>query len=240
MIRACLQLSATFPLASFSELGGPVPQEAIRACWQYSGDLKEVHFVLFGSDTLDVWLAKADKLLKPVADTTEESTSSHASPAGDEASPMDDTPDAKADKDEPSPMQGTAGASATEDESSPMQTATHKPPARDEPSAVQGTAASQQALEPRATDSTPAQSTGSVEQGQSVQTLTGVKEGEASEASQEALGAPEVLEAAPPANDADMPGHSGSQDASQKGKDSAAGADVGKFEASFNIINSSG
>ena len=37
--------------------------------------------------------------------------------------------------------------------------------------------------------------------------MTGVKEGKASEPAQEALAAPEVLEAIKPATDADLPGH---------------------------------
>ena len=37
--------------------------------------------------------------------------------------------------------------------------------------------------------------------------VTGVKEGKASESAQEALAAPELLEASKPATDADLPGH---------------------------------
>ena len=203
-------------------------QEAIKACYQNSGDLKEVHFVLFGSDTLDVWLAQANKNLKPIADTTEESTSSHASPTKDESSPMDDT-DAKAGKDDSSPMEGAAEATA---DTSPMQTTPQNILASGGEPSTRGRLTAPQASQPKATEGTAKQGNeGAEQQGESVQTLTGVKEGEASEAPLEAMGAPEVLEAAPPANDADLPGHSGSHDASKKGKDSTVGADVEKVQA---------
>ena len=208
-------------------------QEAIKACYQNSGDLKEVHFVLFGSDTLDVWLAQANKSLKPIADTTEKSTSSHASPTKDESSPMDDTPDTKAGKDDSSLMKGASEAPAAENDTSPMQTTLPDiQVSRGEPSTSGGLATSERALEPKPTGGRATQGNeGAEQQGESVQTLTGVKEGEASEAPLEAMGAPEVLEAAPPANDADLPGHCRSQNASQKESDSAMGADVGKVKA---------
>ena len=212
--------------------GEPVPQEAIKACYQNSGDLKEVHFVLFGSDTLDVWLAQANKSLQPIANTTEESSTSRASPVKDESSPMDDTPDAKAGKDNSSPMEGAAEAPGAESDTSPMQSTLQDIlVSGGEPSTLGGLAAPDQASEPKASAGRATQGNGGAEQGESVQTLTGVKGGEASEAPLEAMGAPEVLEAAPPASSADLPEHSGSQHASQKGKDSAVDADVGKVKA---------
>ena len=67
----------------------------MQACYENSGDLKEVHFVLFGSDTYDVWLAAADKHFKPVvADDNAQQANADASassPASDEASPMQGT-----------------------------------------------------------------------------------------------------------------------------------------------------
>lgn len=72
-------------------------QDAVTACFHNSGDLKEVHFVLYGSDTYDVWLAEANKHLKPVADSAdstqvENSDAASLGTAGDvEASPMQDT-----------------------------------------------------------------------------------------------------------------------------------------------------
>ena len=208
-------------------------QEAIKACYQHSGDLKEVHFVLFGSDTLDVWLAQANKSLKPIADTTEKSTSSRASPTKDESSPMDDTPEAKPAQDGSSPMEGASEAPAAETDTSPMQTTLQDiPVSRGELSTSGDLATSERALEPKSTGGGATQGNeGAEQQGESVQTLTGVKEGEASEAPLEAMGAPEVLEAAPPASDADLPGRSRSQNASQKRSDSAWGADVGKVKA---------
>ncbi|KAL3144436.1 hypothetical protein ABBQ32_004181 [Trebouxia sp. C0010 RCD-2024] len=188
-----------------------VLQEAIKACWQHSGNLKEVHFVLFGSDTLNVWLAQADKLLQPVVDTTEKS--SVASPLKDDATPMDTALDAQAGKDDLPAMAGTAAAMKRDSGSGPS--TSDSSPAKDEPSAMTDTAAPLQASKTEAIANKTAQGKEVVTQGQSVHTLTGVKEGAASEASQEALGAPEVLEAAPPANYADPLVHSASQDASQ-------------------------
>lgn len=65
----------------------------------------------------------------------------------------------------------------------------------------------------------------------SVQTLTGVKEGTAGEAAGEALAAPEVLEAAKPAKETDLPGHSRDKDSeARSNKNSADGEDVGMVE----------
>lgn len=175
--------------------------------------------MLFGSDTLDIWLAQANKHLKRVADTTEES--SHASPVRDEASPMDAAPDAEAGKDSSAAGEGTADAVVTGSDSGPRQNAIHSSHAKDEPSAMEDTAASVQGSQTETTSSKTVQGKADATERPSVQTLTGVKEGEASEAPQEALGAPEVLEAAPPANDAVLAGRSESQAASQDG---AAGA----------------
>ena len=72
-------------------------QDALQACFHNSGDLKEVHFVLFGSDTYDVWLAEANKHLKPVADSADSTqvgnndAASLGTAVDDEASPMQDT-----------------------------------------------------------------------------------------------------------------------------------------------------
>lgn len=219
--------------AELRAVGEPAMQEAIKACYQHSGDLKEVHFVLFGSDTLDVWLAQANKNLKPIAEPAEESAASHASPAKDKSSSMDDTPDAKAGKDNSSPMEGVAEATRAEGDTSPMQTTLQTIVASGgEPSTFGGLAAPEQASELKVTEGRATQGhKGAEQQAEAVQTLTGVKEGGASEAPLEAMGAPEVLEAAPPANDANLPGHSGSQDASQKETDAAVGADVGKVKA---------
>ena len=70
-----------------------------------------------------------------------------------------------------------------------------------------------------------------------LQSKAGVKEGKASEPAQEALAAPEVLEAAEPATDTDLPGHSPEQGSqTQKGKDdngsAQADADVCMLSAS--------
>ena len=209
----------------------PALQEAIKACYQNSGDLKEVHFVLFGSDTLDVWLAQANKSLKSVADSTEESTSSHASSAKDESSPMDATPYATAGKDSSSAVERAAEAPAAEGGTSSTKTTLQDILASlGEPSTLGGLPAPEQASESKATAGRATQGNVGTEQGESVQTLTGVKEGKASEAPLEAIRAPEVLEAAPPASDANLPGHSGSPDASQKGKDIAVGADMGRVK----------
>ena len=207
-------------------IGLVILQEAIKACWLNAGDLKEVHFVLFGSDTHDVWLAQANKHLKPVADTEK---SSHASPAKDEASPMDAAPTEEAGKHDSPAAEGSAEALVTKHDSSPSPSTSDSPPEKDEPSAMIGTGESQHASETGEAASKTAQGQEDATQGQSVQTLTGVKEGEASEASQEALGAPEVLEAAPPANYANLSGHSASTslDAPQK----KTGADAGKVKA---------
>lgn len=43
-------------------------QTALRACFEHSHDLEEVHFVLFGSDTYNMWKAQADKFLKPLSE----------------------------------------------------------------------------------------------------------------------------------------------------------------------------
>ncbi len=69
----------------------------------------------------------------------------------------------------------------------------------------------------------------------------GVKEGKASESAQEALAAAEVREAAEPATDADLAGHSPEQGSqTQKGKDdhgsAQADADVGMLSASQDTI----
>lgn len=180
--------------------------------------------MLFGPDTLDVWLAQADKHLEPIPDTTEKS--SRASPVKDDATPMDTALDAQAGKDDSAAVEGTAEAFVRKGESGPRPGTSDSSPAKDEPSAMTDTAKPLHASETDAIANKTAQGKEDVKQGQSVQTLTGVKEGEASDASQEALGAPEVLEAAPPANYADPPGHSASQDASQR--NSSAGADMGK------------
>lgn len=188
--------------------------------------------MLFGSDTLDVWLAQANQHLKPIASTTEESTPSHASPAEDESSPMDDTPNAEADKDNSSPMEGVSQPPPAKNPTSTMPTTLQDILVTGgQPSTLGGLAASQPASKPKTTDDTATQGSGGTGQGESVQTLTGVKVGDASEAPLEAMGAPEVLEAAPPTNDAGLPGHNGSQDALQKGKEGAVGADVGKAKA---------
>lgn len=193
-----------------------------------------MHFVLFGSDTLDVWLAQANKHLKPVASTTEESTPSHASPAKDESSPMDDTPNAEAGKDNSYPMEGVSQPPPAQSDASPMLSKLQEASVTGgQPSTLGGLAASQPASDSKATDGGVTQGSGGAEQGESVQTLTGVKVGDASEAPLEALGAPEVLEAAPPANDAALPGHSGSQDALHKGKEGAVSGDMGKAKATL-------
>lgn len=213
-------------------------QDAIKACWHFSGDLTEIHFVLFGSDTLNVWLAEADKQLRPVADTTDSSASSNAGSAS-EVAPMDDIPAAKDAEDDSSPMKDASDAKATEHKSSPMQAMSS--PAND-PSPMQGTTALQQSSRQaatRATDSTEGQGTkrqgverqGAERQGASVQILTGVKDGKSSEAPQEALAAPEVLEAAPPANDTNMPGHDASQNTLPKGNSNTSDAAVGNVKA---------
>ena len=204
-------------------------QEAIRACWNCSGDLTEVHFVLFGSDTLNVWLAEADKRLKPVADTRDSSASSNAGSAS-EVAPMDDTPAAKDAQDDSSPMRDASNTTDTQHKSSPMQATVS--PATDEPSPVQGTTALQQSSGQAATGApNSAERQGTKRQGGSVQTLTGVKSGEDSKAPQEALAAPEVLEAAAPANDINMPGHGGLQNSFQKGMGNVPDADFGNVEA---------
>ena len=68
----------------------------------------------------------------------------------------------------------------------------------------------------------------------------GVKEGKASESAQEALAAAEVLEAAEPATDADLAGHSPEQGSQTQGKDdhgsAQADADVGMLSASQDTI----
>ena len=69
----------------------------MQSCFENSGDLKEVHFVLFGSDTYDVWLAAAEKHLKPVtanddnAQQANADTSASSPKSSDDASPMQGT-----------------------------------------------------------------------------------------------------------------------------------------------------
>ncbi len=75
----------------------------MQACYENSGDLEEVHFVLFGSDTYDVWLAVADKHLKPV--TVNDNYAQQANADASASSP--------ANSDEASPMQGTASQDAS-------------------------------------------------------------------------------------------------------------------------------
>lgn len=195
-----------FPAISCGIYGYPLQAActaALQACYENCGDLKEVHFVLFGSDTYDVWLAAADKHFKPVvADDNAQQANADASassPASDEASPM----------------QGTTSQDASPATGSPQHSSASKDGS---------------AREVAATDELSKEET-------SVQTLTGVKEGKASEPAQEALDVPEVLEAAEPATDADLPGHSPEQGSqTQKGKDdhgsAQADADVGMSSAS--------
>jgi len=78
-------------------------QAALQACYENSGDLKEVHFVLFGSDTYDVWLAAASKHLNPV--TADDDNAQQANADASASSP--------ANSDEASPMQGTTSQDAS-------------------------------------------------------------------------------------------------------------------------------
>ena len=177
-------------------------QEAIKACWFHSGDLEEVHFVLFGSDTLNVWLAGADKHLTPVSSSASTATSNAASPPRDEALPMDDSQGAAAAKDDSTPMEATQ-----DDSGSAPATATQ---AKDVPTALQGTDAPDSSSGGAGADGSAAASGNSADQpGNSVHAL---KEVGASQAPAEALAAPEILEAAPPANNPAFSGHSTSQD----------------------------
>lgn len=199
-----------FPAISCGIYGYPIQAActaALQTCYENSGDLKEVHFVLFGSDTYDVWLAAADKHLKPVT--------------------VHDNNDQQANAD------ASASSPAGSDEASPM----HGTTSRDTPLAINAAGSPQHssalkdgsAREVAATDESSRQET-------SIQTLTGVKEGKSSEPAQQALAVPEVLEAAEPATDADLPGHileQGSQ--TQKGKDDHGSAQV---DADVGVLSS--
>ncbi|KAL0040249.1 hypothetical protein WJX77_001427 [Trebouxia sp. C0004] len=200
-----------FPAISCGIYGYPLQAActaALQACFENSGDLKEVHFVLFGSDTYDVWLAAADKHLKPV--TVNDGIAQQANTDASASSPTS--------SDEASPMHGTTSQDAS--------LAIHAAGSPQRSSASKDGSARDVA----ATDESSKEET-------SVQTLTGVKEGEASEPAQEALAVPEVLEAAEPATNADLPGHSPEQGCqTKKGKDghdsAQADADVGMLSAS--------
>lgn len=101
-------------------------QDALSACYECSGDLKEVHFVLFGSDTYDVWLAEANKHLKPVTDTgndTQQGDVSRSSPAKDKASPMQGTTSP-----EQSPAAAEASKFSSNTEASKDDSAMHESP----------------------------------------------------------------------------------------------------------------
>lgn len=183
--------NVAFPAISCGIYGYPLQSacsDAVKACWEAAGDLKEIHFVLFGSDTYDVWLAEAKKRLTPVADSSSENAkacdASRSSPAQDEASPMEDTASPGRKKSSSGQQESFQGPESTEHASS-------------------------------------------------VQTLTGVKKGTAGEAAEEALAAPEVLEAAEPAKETDLPGHSRDKDSearSNKNSHCADGEDVGMIE----------
>lgn len=43
-------------------------QTALKACYHFSHDVKEVHFVLFGSDTYNIWISEAEKHFKTAQD----------------------------------------------------------------------------------------------------------------------------------------------------------------------------
>ena len=43
-------------------------QTALQTCYNFSHDVKEVHFVLFGKQTYDTWIAQAEKYLKTAPD----------------------------------------------------------------------------------------------------------------------------------------------------------------------------
>ncbi|DBB05906.1 TPA: hypothetical protein ACH3X3_009906 [Trebouxia sp. C0006] len=197
-----------FPAISCGIYGYPLQAActaALQSCFENSGDLKEVHFVLFGSDTYDVWLAAAEKHLKPVTANDDNAQQANADTSASSPKSSDDA----------SPMQGT-----TSQDASPATNAAGSP---------QHSSASKSgsAREVATADESKEES--------SVQTLTGVNEGKASEPAQEALAAPDVLEAAKPATDADLPGHSPDQGSqTQKGKDDhgSAQADVGMLSAS--------
>ena len=133
---------------------------------------------------------------------------------------MGDTPDTQPKGDQSSFMQ--AIPSASQNTFSAPGTAAAQ---QSSPEAARGP----QQLSPEATRaaSIPAQLQGSGEQKESVQTLTGVKEGAATLAPQEALAAPGVLEAAPPSKNSNMTGHIRAQSAIQEQNNSSAGADVG-------------
>ncbi|DBA72400.1 TPA: hypothetical protein ACH3X2_010433 [Trebouxia sp. C0005] len=200
-----------FPAISCGIYGYPLQAActaALQACYENSGDLKEVHFVLFGSDTYDVWLAAADKHFKPVV--ADDNMAQQANADASASSPASSV--------EASPMQGT-----TSQDASPATNAAGSPQ-------LSSASKHKSAREVAATDESSKEET-------SVQTLTGLKKGKASEPAQEALAAPEELEAAEPATDADLPGHSPEQ-ASQtkKGKNdhgsAQVDADVGMDSAS--------
>ena len=77
----------------------------------------------------------------------------------------------------------------------------------------------------------------STDHASSVQTLTGVKEGTAGEAAEEALAAPEVLEAAEPAKETDLPGHSRDKDSeARSNKNSADDQDVRMVETTPDAV----
>lgn len=57
----------------------PMLQTALRACHANAFDLKEVHFMLFGSDTYNTWIAEIERLrLEPVT-SSEQGEALHAS-----------------------------------------------------------------------------------------------------------------------------------------------------------------
>ena len=71
-------------------------QVAIQACWQGCGALEEVHFVLFGSDTYDIWRAEAQKRLKPVEDSGKATNASLSDGNAVEPSEIPDATSSKA------------------------------------------------------------------------------------------------------------------------------------------------
>ena len=143
--------------------------------------------MLFGSDTYNIWLAEAQKRLKPVEDSSKAANASSLEGNGVEPS---ENPDATCSK-------ATESASTDAMTDSPQQSAPQHDKTGD--------------------DST-------------VQTLTGVKQGKAAYAAQEALAAPEVLEAAEPVKETDLPGHSTNKQ-TQAADVSSPDADVGMVDA---------
>ena len=207
---------STWSFCTQTGVNGCVPmlQAALTACHEFCGDLEEVHFVLFGSDTYDVWRAQADEHLQPILGSagSEETQASEPKPVQDGSSPM----------------QGTMPP--VDDGASPMQV-------RLSPDTSPTNPLKQGHDNVQLKDESPL---GSLQNDTSIQTLTGVKVGEAGESAQEAMAAPEVLEAAAPAQQSGLSRRGPSTDSSEAAEDKQFSHTKGQSNADCSAAKDTG